>query len=140
MAQAPAELSLHFADSELASLQRLSGPGGLTGLQLRWSAAAVTAPGESPGDRPRQGHVRGLLLELWPASPDSAQAAWPVGALLDGELLWQGQHRRHLRLPANLEGLVGLHLWGRRGELWRWQGQALRCDAAGLPFFESLAC
>ncbi len=134
-------LSLHFADSELAGVQRWPGPNGVAGLQLRWSAAAVVAPAERPGERPRQGHVRGLLLDLWPAPAQGVpEAALPLGALLDGELLWQGQRLRQLPLPARLEGPVSLRLWGRRGELWAWQGQGLSCDAGGLPFFESLAC
>ena len=141
MGQAPAELSLHFADSELAGVQRWPGPNGVAGLQLRWAAAAVLAPAEGPGASPRLGHVRGLLLGLWPAPPQGVpEAALPLGALLDGELLWQGQCLRQLPLPARLEGPVGLRLWGRRGELWTWQGQGLICDAGGLPFFESLAC
>lgn len=141
MGQAPADLSLHFADSELAGVQAGPGPNGVAGLQLRWAAAAVVAPAEGPGAQPRQGHVRGLLLDLWPAPPQGvSEAALPLGALLDGELLWQGQRLRQLRLPARLEGPVSLRLWGRRGELWAWQGQGLACDAGGLSFFESLAC
>lgn len=141
MGQAPADLSLHFADSELAGVQLWPGPNGVAGLQLRWSAAAVIAPAEGPGGRPRQGHVRGLLMALWPALPQGvSEAGLPLGALLDGEVLWQGQRLRQLALPARLEGPVSLRLWGRRGELWAWHGQGLCCDAEGLPFFESLAC
>ena len=141
MGQPSVALSLHFADSELAGVQVWPGPNGVAGLQLRWAAAAVVAPAERPGERPRQGHVRGLLIDLWPAPPQAAaEVPLPLGALLDGELQWQGQRLRHLPLPAHLEGPVSLCLWGRRGELWRWQGQGLRCDPGALPFFESLAC
>lgn len=136
-----AALSLHFADSELAGVQACPAPHGGTGWQLRWAAAAVLASAQHPGDRPRQGHVRGLLLNLWPAPATGGGAGeWPLGALLDGELLWQGQRLRQLPLPARLEGPLGLRLWGRRGEHWTWQGQGLCCDPTGLPFFESLAC
>ena len=139
MAQAPADLSLHFADSELAGVQLLPGPDGAR-LRLRWSAAAVLACAERPGERARQGHVRGLLLDLWPAPQGVAEGALPLGALLEGELQWQGQRLRQLPLPARLEGPMRLQLWGRRGELWTWQGQGLCCDPTGLPFFESMAC
>lgn len=141
MDQLSAALSLHFADSELAGVQAWPAPNGVLGLQLRWAAAAVEASAGQPGERPRHGHVRGLLLHLWPApSPGLAEAEPPLGALLDGELLWQGQRLRQLRLPACLEGPVSLCLWGRRGERWSWHGQGLCCDPGALPFFESLAC
>lgn len=141
MGQPMAGLSLHLADSELAGVQAWPGPKGVPGLQLRWAAAAVVAPAEFPGERPRHGHVRGLLLHLWPApTPGRVEAEPPLGALLDGELLWQGQRLRQLPLPARLEGPLSLCLWGRRGECWRWHGQGLCCDPGALPFFESLAC
>jgi hypothetical protein len=82
-----------------------------------------------------------LLLNLWPAPLQGASGAGlPLGALLDGELVWQGQRLRQLPLPVCLQGPVSLCLWGRRGELWAWHGQGLCCDPGALPFFESLAC
>jgi len=84
MGQPSVALSLHFAGSELAGVQVWPGPNGVAGLQLRWAAAAVVAPAERPGERPRLGHVRGLLLDLWPAPGQGvSEAALPWGALLD---------------------------------------------------------
>jgi hypothetical protein len=125
---------LHLADSEVSLIAPSPG-----GWLIRFSAALV----QQDVTGGEWGFAAGLALQLDSLAAPQVSGA-PLGLLLEGHCVWQGQRHANVPLGARWQaeeaGGLRLTLVFANGSHWALQAHGLTLASAAGPLRESLAC
>ena len=128
-------LSLHFSDSEVASVTS-----GTEGVVVRFSAAHVERAPSAPSEKPAVGFSRGVSLILSGATHPNELSSL-VGRISNGRVAISGKWSSAIALPLAHEGQVSLELTFSNQSQLSLAAQGVGCQFNGdANFAESLFC